>query len=929
MSRHFLEVAVRALYSSLILVAFTFGGCSSPTTNQDAGHDGGDGELPADTSVPDGDADADTDADGDFGDADAPCTDVSPSLVCPPCTEGFRESGSLCADIDECQESTHSCLTDDDCVNTPGSFLCGNCPPGYVDTLGDGTACEDIDECVTDNGGCDPLTTCTNTEGDRTCGDCPDGYQGTGETGCLLCPDSSATVRNEASYDDDMVFLVSGASWRDVLSLVPITTWTGEDTWCRRSADAAARSCLYPTLVYHQEGDMVDGDSLVYFLQQYEPSTVVTVGETPDALSVLLTAGDGEGAGLTPDQIRPIGFDELPSHWSSTSQVVYVDDDYELALLAATYAAASDAPLVIEGGRFDGPEAYCDKHLICVGTSTPEGEICDERYSLDELRARYVEVTATDKVLYLNPGDLTDYHVTESFGPELSADFLSEIYGRNSLAAPFLAAGKEELILSHDDPSFEAVDTFIETELAALDIVPSYLTIVATPDAVAHMRGTVESADRFYAALFDTHFPVMAVGRIYGITVTDVSSTIARSLFYSDLYDNLHPGAPHATYSANIATSQDTYPGFLDENGYLLTCTGWRITGGAPAEEPCTVLADRISDLDLEHATLFLNASHGGPTGVSIGPDTDGVIALNAIMLPVMRVPFVSLGACSTADFYGATRRAALLPTNFLRKGAIGFFGSVSLGSSDEASRILSEIFVTGASVGEAVRRFTSSTAFVAVQSEAEGTYVGYTLIGDPTLQLRHQVTTMNGVDVADLEIRFVEDESSLVGDTYSISGTITDTRQVSISQTPSSSRWYSYQRIVDLPSNYTLIADSLTLVEFQGASINVPFLAGGDARERVIAEWACPGAPDVVETLTTTAHEMSRLEHCYSWWDELDMCFYGGPAIYATLCGIYDVYPIDRGTHNEWWVVFPNGYNYATDHEPKVLEITLQFRVD
>jgi len=68
-----------------------------------------------------------------------------------------------------------------DCINLPGSFKCGPCPPGYS---GNGRVCRDIDECSTNNGGCStsPLVECINTPGSRRCGLCPAGFTGDGLT---------------------------------------------------------------------------------------------------------------------------------------------------------------------------------------------------------------------------------------------------------------------------------------------------------------------------------------------------------------------------------------------------------------------------------------------------------------------------------------------------------------------------------------------------------------------------------------------------------------------------------------------------------------------------------------------------------------------------------------------------------------------------
>ncbi|XP_061714224.1 cubilin-like [Cydia pomonella] len=102
------------------------------------------------------------------------------------CNQGWtqNDTGSACLiDVNECDPSQglHCSVNPRvECINTPGSFRCGTCPPGYE---GDGYICSDIDECMTiPNGGCSPLVTCHNTIGSRICGNCPPGYIGDGIT---------------------------------------------------------------------------------------------------------------------------------------------------------------------------------------------------------------------------------------------------------------------------------------------------------------------------------------------------------------------------------------------------------------------------------------------------------------------------------------------------------------------------------------------------------------------------------------------------------------------------------------------------------------------------------------------------------------------------------------------------------------------------
>ncbi|XP_028042901.1 cubilin homolog [Bombyx mandarina] len=100
------------------------------------------------------------------------------------CDQGWTTNGtdfSCLTDVNECEASQGPrCSVNPkvECINLPGSFRCGQCPPGYQ---GDGYSCSDIDECSTiPNGGCSPVAACHNTIGSRICGPCPLGFQGDG-----------------------------------------------------------------------------------------------------------------------------------------------------------------------------------------------------------------------------------------------------------------------------------------------------------------------------------------------------------------------------------------------------------------------------------------------------------------------------------------------------------------------------------------------------------------------------------------------------------------------------------------------------------------------------------------------------------------------------------------------------------------------------
>lgn len=83
------------------------------------------------------------------------------------CDQGWTTNGISVActvDVDECADTKLHCSMEPrvQCINLPGTYMCGLCPAGYI---GNGHYCSDVDECETNNGGCstNPSVTCINT----------------------------------------------------------------------------------------------------------------------------------------------------------------------------------------------------------------------------------------------------------------------------------------------------------------------------------------------------------------------------------------------------------------------------------------------------------------------------------------------------------------------------------------------------------------------------------------------------------------------------------------------------------------------------------------------------------------------------------------------------------------------------------------------
>ncbi|KAJ8273618.1 hypothetical protein GJAV_G00103660 [Gymnothorax javanicus] len=94
-----------------------------------------------------------------------------PGYRCGPCPEGMSGNGTHCKDIDECSLA-QPCFTPSACINVPQGFT----GIGVEFAKSHKQECADIDECA--EGACVPNSVCINTAGSFKCGQCKVGYFG-------------------------------------------------------------------------------------------------------------------------------------------------------------------------------------------------------------------------------------------------------------------------------------------------------------------------------------------------------------------------------------------------------------------------------------------------------------------------------------------------------------------------------------------------------------------------------------------------------------------------------------------------------------------------------------------------------------------------------------------------------------------------------
>ena len=549
--------------------------------------------------------------------------------------------------------------------------------------------------------------------------DCPSDRPKCSNGTCIENPNQNNKLMDK--YLSKEVFLISDQNWKDVLSLVPLTTWTGSEMECQRGYGTPDNVCVYPTLIYHDEiyeGAGFDVDSIIYFMQQYSPDKVIIVGETPQELDNLLIASPDLGAGLKVQDIQKIGVNDYFGYWEYFDTVVYVEDNYELALLASTYASLINAPLIIEGSLQDSEIVFNGRNVICVGDGgvSPAGTTCSEQYNLEQLRQKHVDETDTDKIILVNPTDWNYKEYRGNFQPVKTAAIVQKSAYKTSLISPFLASAKHELIVSTIKEEPQDIANFIQGKI--LEINANYLTIIAAIDIPHKMEVIIPGIDyqiynaldsQLYADTNGDYMPDIAVGRIWGVSSSDVSTYLAKVLFYNNFEKENNMKFMASSFFSMIDLATRWSAGFNDAGYNAIAVTSEEQTYNFdPAE--------------WENQDLIVYQDHGSTPWAGISSRD----------MPLLDNSMVVANACLTCHLLDHR----IFPLSFcvtaMKQGAVGYVGSVSLtGGQDQFFiDLLNNIYYYGLSLGES---FSTAVSF----SESEG-LLGRSMIflGDQTLNV-------------------------------------------------------------------------------------------------------------------------------------------------------------------------------------------------
>lgn len=213
------------------------------------------------------------------------------------------------------------------------------------------------------------------------------------------------TIRDSEKYEefqgqslgDKPVFLVSDVRWQTVLEAVPLAIWYPfGDEWeefniiedPERGMERG--NAAYPLLIYHREGIKFDAESVLLFLEQYQPTSVVgIVGNYKEEPALGVSEFDKERlimgmimkkANISGSKLLLINESSIPSFWKEKGHLVVSESPYDTGdpLIASQLASTLSIPFVaVKDGKekdLDGflipktGQKYIPKMIVLVGS---------------------------------------------------------------------------------------------------------------------------------------------------------------------------------------------------------------------------------------------------------------------------------------------------------------------------------------------------------------------------------------------------------------------------------------------------------------------------------------------------------------------------------------------------------------------------------
>jgi hypothetical protein len=266
----------------------------------------------------------------------------------------------------------------------------------------------------------------------------------------------------------------------------------------------------------------------------------------------------------------------------------------------------------------------------------------------------------------------------------------------------------------------------------------SHLTIMASPIAIAQAAQfgsgscSMETDNRLYGNLLNDQDVDLGVGRIYGITASDVSSLAARTL----TFDVIQPTQKRALFimigtihssKEKINAKEKINEDF--EGSYWWETEIWGDFDGYEecyGRDECRHKKDDAVREAYRESQLILYNDHGNP--YSLEP----IFYENLKEMRTLKSPIIFTRGCNTGAF--KTKDAALLfPAQNIRRGAIGYYGASSYSRAWPFNPILDVVYVGEGTLGDGLKAAKNADE-VTSWASGGGAY-HYILLGDPTLR--------------------------------------------------------------------------------------------------------------------------------------------------------------------------------------------------
>jgi len=540
-------------------------------------------------------------------------------------------------------------------------------------------------------------------------------------------------TKDAGKYSSREAFLVNDSDWRSVVQLVPVTTY--------KQGNSVEH---HPGLVFHEEPAGFDADSIIHFLQMFDSTNLTTVNSIPSDLNNLLVAPSPTGAGMQSGDIRNISDSDYFSFWSSFDSVVAADyNDYKAALIASLVASNLNSPLILVdssnignySGAISGKSVYTVGNLDSASMSQINSNAgCVASYTVEEAQKWYAVASESDKMVLVNPKDL-GIKYSQSYSTQ-KAGSVSNLFSRMSLAAPFLAAAREEVIAFTElsDPgdnttcndsttvtnNSDQADADAQYAIENLFVTkPKFLTVVASPQAIPDSvfdRCTNSSSqhripqDWRYGSLGDSHRELNP-GRIYGLTVSDASSNIARSLNYSYLVNQIYGNdfnsisVGHSFYQCNEASK------FIRDK---VTSAGY--------DGLCFVGSDRNNCTTDKKPPYGDYADKNYISFCDHGSNYRWYRTLKYDQIPWLDLPVGMGAACSTNNYWQSHKKN--FGAHMLRRGAIAYIGASGISYSTSLYMI-----------EDAIKELSQDSSISLGGMYKKIYYSDYYLLGDPALK--------------------------------------------------------------------------------------------------------------------------------------------------------------------------------------------------